>query len=169
MVSSVAPLTATDAVPLKDDRLAPNVANATLAAVEYVFAGGRQKHEEPVVAEVADLGIPLGFQPGTLPFRHLQAIAGDQLAVDSRRILIRRHMADRVKPIPMVDQVTGQLLNECFSADSFAAIHTDSPHQAWSEGGCLCLRHNLQKPISKSFRQSPHLSAIHIRRAAATF
>src|SRR5689334_14320318 len=82
--------------------------------------------ENRAVSEVTQLRAPLGLPPCSLPFGKLQAVPFDEFPVDRVRVLARRHPAHHVEPIPVIDEVTGELLDEPFRAQSFAAIHTDS-------------------------------------------
>src|SRR5262249_49274492 len=135
----------------KAQRHAPDVSNRlVLACKEDVLASGCKQHEETFVSEVGDVCESRALAPGPCPLRDIDAVARDELRVDSRSPFALRENADDVEEISVRQVADCYLLHESLNRRHGTAKHA---RLFPNEGDCSFLKTG-QSPKPKTVRKS---------------
>ena len=99
-------------VAFKADRVTAAVADlVSLLLLELMVAFGGQQHEPVSVPDVLHVGEPSPFAIGFLAFAQVDAVFGDQLLIEQRRIFAGFDPTGDVVPIAVSQVADGDLLD----------------------------------------------------------
>ena len=99
-------------IAFKTDWVSAAVADlVSLLLFELMVAFGRQQHEPVSVADVLRVGEATSFPIGFLSFVDVDAVFGDQLLIEQRRIFAGFDPAGDVEPIAVPQIADGDLLD----------------------------------------------------------
>ena len=97
-----------------------------LLRLEWMVTFGCQQQKPLLVTDVLHIGQTLCFSSGSLSLGQVDAILGNEFAIEGFRVFALGQSARDVPPVPMPQITDGNLLNESFGAAGNASVvHTE--------------------------------------------